>query len=89
VEMDAPEEILNHKLGKGEFVIESSAAGSVWRVESQPEQNVTAGDTLIILESMKMEIEISAPESAKVLKILVEAGQQIQAGQALAILKTN
>lgn len=89
VEMDAPEEILDHKLGKGEFVIESSAAGSVWRVESQPEQNVTAGDALIILESMKMEIEISAPESAQVLKILVEAGQQVQAGQALAILKAN
>jgi urea carboxylase len=87
--MDAPQEDLNLQLGDGEFVIESSAAGNVWLVESQQGTEITAGETLIILESMKMEIAITAPESANVVKILVEAGQQVQAGQPLAILKTN
>jgi urea carboxylase len=88
-EMDAPQEDLNLQLGDGEFVIESSAAGNVWLVESQQGTEITAGETLIILESMKMEIAITAPEPANVVKILVEAGQQVQAGQPLAILKTN
>ena len=88
-EMDAPQEDVDLELGEGEFVIESSAAGNVWLVESQQGAEVNAGETLIILESMKMEIAITAPESAYVMKILVEAGQQVQAGQPLAILKKN
>jgi urea carboxylase len=89
VEMEPSQEKAELVLAKGEIVIESSAAGSVWLLESQQGANVATGDTLIILESMKMEISIVAPEPAQVVKILVEVGQQVQAGQALAILKTN
>ena len=74
-------------LEAGEFVIESSAAGSVWLVEASEGDLLGSGESLIILESMKMEIGISTPESARVVKILVEAGQQVHAGQPLAILK--
>jgi len=88
-DVDAPQNDTELTLGASEFVIESSAAGSVWLVESSAGANLESGESLIILESMKMEIGILAPEPAQVVKILVEAGQQVQAGQALAILKSN
>ncbi|MGJ8691483.1 MAG: urea carboxylase [Thalassotalea sp.] len=88
-EVDTAKDDTELTLAKGEFVIESSAAGSVWLVESSEGADLESGESIIILESMKMEIGISTPESAQVVKILVEAGQQVQAGQALAILKSN
>ena len=88
-EVDTPQDQTELNLATGEFVIESSAAGSVWLVESSEGADLESGESLIILESMKMEIGISAQEPAQVIKILVEAGQQVQAGQALAILKSK
>jgi urea carboxylase len=76
-------------LAEGEFIIESSAAGSVWQIEIKQGQAVAENDSLIILESMKMEIGITSPETAIVSKVLVEAGQQVQAGQALLVLSTK
>ncbi|MDU0353949.1 urea carboxylase [Paraglaciecola aquimarina] len=76
-------------LADGEFVIESTAAGSVWLIETEQDKSVAEGDSLIILESMKMEIGIASPEAAVVKKVLVEAGQQVQAGQALLVLSSN
>lgn len=89
VETDTPQQQSELQLASDEFVIESSAAGSVWLVETKESAEVQTGDSLIVLESMKMEIAISAPESAIVSKLLVEEGQQVQAGQALAILKSQ
>lgn len=76
-------------LAADEFIVESTAAGSVWLVETTENKAVTEGESLIILESMKMEIGITSPEVAYVKKVLVETGQQVQAGQALVILSTN
>lgn len=89
VEADVPLNKVEHALAKGEYIIESSAAGNVWLVEAKQGEIVSTSDTLIILESMKMEIAIAVPEPAEVIEILVEAGQQVQAGQALAIVKNN
>ncbi|MGJ8679360.1 urea carboxylase [Paraglaciecola sp.] len=77
------------KLAEGEFVIESTAAGSVWQIEVEQGQSVAEQDSLIILESMKMEIGITAPEGATVSKVLVETGQQVQAGQPLLVLSAQ
>jgi urea carboxylase len=76
-------------LADGEFIIESSAAGSVWLVETAEGATVNEGESLIVLESMKMEIAINSPEKASVIKVLVEAGQQVQAGQALLVLSSK
>ncbi|MCF2947974.1 urea carboxylase [Paraglaciecola aquimarina] len=76
-------------LAEGEFIIESTAAGSVWLIETEQGKTVAENDSLIILESMKMEIGITSPEAAVVSKVLVEAGQQVQAGQALLVLSTK
>ena len=88
-DIDVPIDDVELILDSNEYIVESSTAGSVWLVEVSEGSKLNTGDNLIILESMKMEIGIAAHEPSQVVKILVETGQQIQAGQPLAILKTN
>jgi urea carboxylase len=76
-------------LSANEFIVESSASGSVWRIEATSGQQVTQGDTLLILESMKMEIAVSAIENAQIKQVLVETGQQVHAGQPLFVLESS
>jgi acetyl-CoA carboxylase biotin carboxyl carrier protein len=64
--------------------IQTEVAGNVWKIEVVVGQQVAAGDTLIIIESMKMEIPIEAPSAGKVLAIHVAEGQAI-AENALVI----
>jgi acetyl-CoA carboxylase biotin carboxyl carrier protein len=64
--------------------IQTEVAGNVWKIEVAVGQQVAAGDTLIIVESMKMEIPIEAPSAGKVLAIHVAEGQAI-AENALVI----
>jgi propionyl-CoA carboxylase alpha chain len=47
---------------------------------------VKKGDTLIILEAMKMEHKVSAPSSGKIKDILVSKGEQVENGQTLVVL---
>jgi acetyl-CoA carboxylase biotin carboxyl carrier protein len=66
--------------------IRSEIAGTVWRIEAQEGEAVTAEDPILILESMKMEIPVLAPESGKLLRILVRRGDDVREGQDLATL---
>ena len=67
----------------------SEVTGSVWRLEAQVGQLLAEDDTLLIIESMKMEIPVLAPESGKLLEILVTETQSVTEGQLLARLETN
>jgi biotin carboxyl carrier protein len=58
----------------------------VWKIEVAAGQRVAAGDTLIVLEAMKMEIPVSAPRDATVAAILVAEKQMVAEGEALAVL---
>ena len=58
----------------------------VWKIEVAAGQQVAAGDTLIILESMKMEIPVTAPRAGRVSAILVAEKQMVAEGEALAVL---
>ena len=51
--------------------IESEVTGNVWKVEVEAGSRVDVGDVLIILESMKMEIPVEAPEAGTVLELRV------------------
>jgi biotin carboxyl carrier protein len=64
----------------------SDVTGTVWKVEVQPQQQVAAGDTLLIVESMKMEIPISAPRAGVVREIFFAEGEIIEDGQVVAVL---
>tara|TARA_R110002096_G_scaffold159011_4_gene324600 strand:+ start:2317 stop:5898 length:3582 start_codon:yes stop_codon:yes gene_type:complete len=67
--------------------VTSPVAGSLWKIEAKPGDSVTEDQTLLIVESMKMEISVGAPETGKLREILVEEGASVSAGQILAILE--
>jgi urea carboxylase len=67
--------------------VDSPVAGSLWKRCVQIGDRVRAGETLLILESMKMEIDLAAPLAATVSQILVAEGDRVLAGQPLVILE--
>jgi biotin carboxyl carrier protein len=64
----------------------SEVAGSVWKIEVAVDQAVAEGDTLLIVESMKMEIPVSAPKAGTVAEIRTAEGEPVADGQLLVIL---
>jgi len=67
--------------------VESEVAGSVWKLVAEPGATLEAGDTILILESMKMEIPVEAPVAGKLLDIRVIAEDPVEEGQVVAILE--
>jgi acetyl-CoA carboxylase biotin carboxyl carrier protein len=67
--------------------VEAHITGTVWKVECQVGQEVTEGDTLVILESMKMEMPVEAEDDGTVSKIVVEEGQSVSEGETLVVLE--
>jgi urea carboxylase len=70
----------------GAHLVESHVPGSVWKVKVSAGAEVVAGDVLVIIESMKMEITIEATVSGTVLQVLVSEGRAVAAGQPLVAL---
>jgi acetyl-CoA carboxylase biotin carboxyl carrier protein len=66
--------------------LQSDVTGTVWKIEVSAGQSVGAEQTLLILESMKMEIPVSSPEAATVLRILVKEGEAVAEGQDLIVI---
>jgi len=66
--------------------VRSEVTGSVWKVEVAVGQSVSEGDTLVIVESMKMEIPITAPTSGVVRELWVAEGEAVADDQVIAIL---
>ena len=58
----------------------------VWKVLVEPGSEVSEGETLIIVESMKMEIAVCAPSSGMVHEVRCAEGRAVQLGQALVIM---
>ena len=57
--------------------IEAHITGTVWKVEVQIGDRVEEGDTVVVLESMKMEMPVEAEEDGEVREVLVEEGQAV------------
>lgn len=68
--------------------IESEVTGNVWKVEVAAGDVVQEGDVLIILESMKMEIPVEAPEAGKVAELLVAPEDSVEEDQVVAVIDT-
>ena len=64
-------------------VIKATMAGTVWKVSVQEGQQVSVGEQVVILESMKMEIPIEAEESGIVKKVFVAEGDFVNVDDAL------
>ena len=73
--------------GKGSFEIRSQTPGNVWKVLKAPGETVGEGETILVLEAMKMEIEIAAPRAGKVASVDVKVNDTVQDGQLLATLE--
>ncbi|GAT32848.1 urea carboxylase [Terrimicrobium sacchariphilum] len=84
VEEDAPEPLL--ELAEGSHAIDSHVAANVWKVCVEPGAEVAEGETLMILEAMKMEIAIVAPLAGTVEAIRCAEGQMVMPGQTLAVI---
>lgn len=62
--------------------------GTVWKIPVTVGDSVEAEQTLVILESMKMEMPVEAPTAGKVSQILVTEGQAVEEGDVLVVLET-
>ena len=70
----------------GGIKVEAGAAGKVFKIEASVGQSVKKGDAVVIIEAMKMEIPVVAPEDGTVASIDVAVGDAIEAGAVLATL---
>jgi urea carboxylase len=73
-------------LEDGEVAVDSEIAGSLWQVKVKPGDTIDAGDVLLVIESMKMEISVCAPCAGTVAQIHVAPGSPVRAGQRVAVI---
>ena len=69
--------------------VESEVQGSVWKVEVETGATVAAGEVLMILESMKMEIPVEAPAAGVVAELSVSPEEAVEEDQVLAVIETG
>lgn len=72
--------------GAGSIEVKAGAAGKVFKLEASVGQSVKKGDAVVIIEAMKMEIPVVAPEDGTVASINVAVGDAIESGAVLATL---
>jgi acetyl-CoA carboxylase biotin carboxyl carrier protein len=67
--------------------VEAHITGTVWRVEVEVGDTIDEGDTVVILESMKMEMPVEAEDPGVVKEIRCEEGQAVSEGDTLIVLE--
>jgi acetyl-CoA carboxylase biotin carboxyl carrier protein len=67
--------------------VKAELVGSVWKITSKPGDQVAEEDILLILESMKMEIAVTAPRAGTVKEIRVKETDVVKEGQVLVVLE--
>lgn len=72
--------------GAGSVEVKAGAAGKVFKIEANVGQSVKKGDPVVIIEAMKMEIPVVAPEDGTVASIDAAVGDPVEAGAVLATL---
>jgi acetyl-CoA carboxylase biotin carboxyl carrier protein len=67
--------------------VEAHITGTIWKIECEVGQSVDEGDTLLILESMKMEMPVEAEDAGVVKEIRCQEGQAVSEGETLVVLE--
>ena len=67
--------------------VEAHITGTVWKIEVQVGDTVEEGDTVVILESMKMEMPVESEDEGTVAEIRCEEGQAVSEGDTLVVLE--
>ena len=65
----------------------AEVAGKVWKIEARPGAQLAAEDTILILESMKMEIPVVAPRAGRLVELRVKEGDALNEGDVLAVIE--
>lgn len=73
-------------VGAGKIQVKAGAAGKVFQIPVSVGQSIQSGDAVIIIEAMKMEIPVVAPETGTIASIDVAVGDSVEAGAVLATL---
>jgi len=81
---DAPGAARGADLG---MEVRAEVIGSLWRIVAEVGQRVEEDETIMVLESMKMEIPVTSPISGTVTAILAIKGEVVQEGQTVAIVE--
>ena len=68
-------------------VIKAHITGTVWKIEVKVGDTVSEGQTLVILESMKMEMPVEATSGGKVKEIRIKEAQAVNEGDVLIVLE--
>jgi urea carboxylase len=76
-------------LPPGATVIEAPLSASIWRVEVDAGDEVTAGQRLLTLEAMKMETALDSPVDGEIVEVLVSAGDEVVSGAALIVVRMD
>ncbi len=74
-------------LPEGATAVRSPITASVWNIPVTPGQKVSAGDRMLILEAMKMEVAVTAPQAGEVLEVRSVPGALVHPGQVLAVIR--
>ena len=64
--------------------VKAHITGTVWKIEVKVGDTVSEGQTVVILESMKMEMPVESPVAGKVISVLVKEGESVEEGAPLA-----
>jgi acetyl-CoA carboxylase biotin carboxyl carrier protein len=67
--------------------VEAHITGTVWKIEVEVGDSVAEGDTVVVLESMKMEMPVEAEDPGVVAEIRCEEGQSVAEGDTLVVLE--
>ena len=68
-------------------LVSAGISGNIWKIPVKKGASVKAGDVLVIIEAMKMEISVFAPTDGSIEEIVCSEGKPVTAGQALLVLR--
>lgn len=83
----APQTDADETVPEGYTPVYAPAMGTVWKIEKRPGDRIKTGDCIFISEAMKMEIHVPAPSTGTLAALRCQAGQIVQAGQLVALIK--
>jgi biotin carboxyl carrier protein len=69
--------------------VQAHITGTVWKILVKPGDSVTQDQTLVILESMKMEMPVESPEAGRVVSVVVAEGASVDEGDTLVTLESE
>ena len=85
----AHDEEAGEQLEDGHVAVVSPVSGSVWKIASTLGQSVKAGDTLVLVESMKMELPVTAPMDGVITQLRCSEGRAVAVAQTLLIIRPD